>query len=126
MVLLLFWPAIRNRDSYPLSTYPMYAHNRGDVASLVVAVGFSSEGRPAPLTLSTISDGDDPLIAQSRLRDAVAGGRAQELCREIATRAPDGVTSIEIATERRNLVAHVRHQPNALLGRDVHAECATT
>lgn len=104
----------------------MYAHSRGDIASLVVAVGFSADGRPAPLTLATIAEGDDPLIAQSLLREAVADNRAQELCREIAARAPAELTSIEIATERRNLVAHARNQSDALLSRDVHAECAVS
>ena len=96
------------------------------MASLVVAVGLGPGGDRVPLSMSSISEGDDPLIAQSRLRDSVANGRTRELCEEIAARAPEGVTSIEIATERRNLVAHARQDPDALLERDVHAECAVT
>lgn len=79
-------PALTGRDSFPLSTFPMYAHDRDDTASFRTAVGVTSSGTTEWLSLELIADTDDPLVAQGALRDAVQRGDGDELCREIADR----------------------------------------
>jgi hypothetical protein len=120
-------PALRNRDSYPLSTYPVYATARGRVASLDTAVAVEENGRWSRLSLPVIAETDDPLIAEDRVGDLIADGLASQLCAEIARRARTevngvAVVAIEVVTERLDVVevASGRHPPHE---RTVHARC---
>ena len=115
-------PALRNRDSFPLSTYPVYASARSSAVTLSTAVGIDTGGRPVRLSLDVIAQSDDPLIAESLVDDAIAEGRAGELCRAIAERAPDDVTAIEVVEERHDIVARTVGRAS-LLQRTVHARC---
>lgn len=115
-------PAVRDRDSFPLSTYPVYASARGRVATINTAVGYDAAGTMHRLSLSAIADTDDPLIAESAVARAVATGRADELCKEIARRTSSAVTQIEVVEERHDIVAWTIGD-ESLRGRTVHAEC---
>ncbi len=129
VVALVASPAVRQRDSYPLSTYPVYADARPAVADLPTAVGVTAGGERVRLTLTTIGASDDPLIVADRVADAVGAGRAERLCRTIADRAAAdrtaagaGLAAIEVVTETVDLVATAvdRAPPQA---RVVHAAC---
>ena len=87
-LVAMLLPPLRNppRDSFPLSTYPMYAHDRADTAIFRTAVGVTRSGAIERLSLDLIADTDDPLVAQGLLRDAVGRGDGQALCNEIAER----------------------------------------
>ncbi|NNF55375.1 MAG: hypothetical protein HKN03_13160 [Acidimicrobiales bacterium] len=122
LVAALISPALRNEDGIPLSTYPMYAATRGNVSSYVTALGVTDTGANRTLSTSTIAETMDWLIAQSFLNDAVARGEGAQVCRQIAGRAPEGLTAIEIATERHDTVARLRGE-ESLLHRNVHARC---
>ncbi len=80
------------------------------------------------LTLSVIGDSDDPLIVAGELRDAIGDGRAEQRCEEIALRAElvagpsTGSVSIEVVTERHDVVAQVQGE-SSVLDRTVHASC---
>ena len=115
-------PAVRDRASFPLSTYPIYADTRPRSVTLNVAVGIGRDGVTRPLSLDAIADTDDPLIAQSTLDRAVSSGRAEELCRIIATRAGPKVDSVEIAREHHDLIARVL-DADSLRSRDLLARC---
>ncbi len=106
-VVVLVSPALRDRDSFPLSTQPMYAHDRGRVAELATVVGRDRDGRLVRLSLGAIADTDDPLIAQSTARDAIRRGDADELCRTVAGRVRDrdGLVRVEVVRERVDVVA---------------------
>ena len=123
IVLAVLLPALRNRDSFPLSTYPVYANARGSTVTLSTAIGIDGAGADRRLSLDVIGRTDDPLIAESAVDQAIAEGRADVLCADIAGRAPDGVVTIEVVEERHDAVARVRRE-TSLLERTVHARCA--
>jgi hypothetical protein len=118
-------PALRDRDSFPLSTYPMYAFAREDEAVISTAVGIDAAGTVSRLSLPAIADTDDPLIAESLVARSIEGGRASTLCSEIAARAPAGLASIEVVSERHDLVPQAAGQ-GSLVERIVHARCAVS
>jgi hypothetical protein len=121
-------PVVLDRDGFPLSTYPMYSRARGDAVTFATAQAVDATGTVATLTLGVIGDSDDPLIVAGELRDAIRDGRAQQRCVEIALRAaewdglPPGATTIDVVTERHDVVAQVEGDPS-LLDRTVHASC---
>jgi hypothetical protein len=115
-------PAIRDRDSFPLSTYPIYAHARGRIATFDTAIGVDESGLVERLSLQTIARTDDPLIASSFVADAVRAGDADELCGEIASRAGSGVVRIEVVSERHDTIEWLRGE-DSLRDRTVHATC---
>jgi hypothetical protein len=114
-------PALRDVDSYPLSTYPMYASARASQATFATVVGFAG-GDERRLPMAVIAGNDDALIAESRVRAAIDHGAADALCAEIASRAPDGIEAVEVVTETHDTAAFVADRPS-LLARHVHARC---
>lgn len=115
-------PALRDRDSFPLSTYPMYASARPEVVAFPIVVGYDAGGDQVRLSLQVVARTDDALIGQARVRGAIDDGEADGLCAEVAARAPDTVERVEVVTERHDVVdlAAGRVAP---LDRDVHASC---
>lgn len=128
VVLAVAAPVVLDRDSFPLSTYPMYARARSEVVSVVTARLVDEAGTASRLTLSIIGDSDDPLIVAGELRTAIGAGRALERCDEIARRAagwselPPGNASIEVVTERHDVAVRA-DRGDSLLARTVHAAC---
>ena len=121
-------PVVLDRDGFPLSTYPMYSRTRGDAVTFATAQAVDGDGTSTTLTLGVIGDSDDPLIVAGELRDAIRDGRAQQRCVEIALRAsewdglPPDATTIDVVTERHDVIAQVEGDPS-LLERTVHASC---
>jgi hypothetical protein len=115
-------PAVRDHDSFPLSTYPIYATARGDVVPISTAVGIDTAGRTHTLDMATIADTDDPLIAESLVDRAIQTGQADQLCSEIAKRAPREVDAIEVVEEHHGVVARASGK-DSLVQRVVHARC---
>ena len=64
---VLVSPALRDHDSFPLSTYPVYASARAREATFVTARGRRADGSVQRLTMHVIARTDDPLIAASRV-----------------------------------------------------------
>ena len=118
-------PALRNRDSVPLSTYPMYATARGEVVVLSSAVGVDDRGGTRRLSLDAIARSRDPLITESLVRTAISAGDADALCREIAGRVGDEIIRVEVVEERHDLLRYAAGEPS-LRGRRVHATCEAT
>jgi hypothetical protein len=121
--VVLIAPALRDHDSFPLSTYPIYASARPREATFVTAQGQGADGSAHRLSIDVIARTDDPLIAASRVADAVAAGRADELCAEIASRAPTDVVAVAIVRERHDVVDGARGK-ESLLQREQLARCA--
>ena len=109
-VLLLVSPALRNVDSFPLSTQPMYASNRPSTARLATVIGRDNSGAPRRLSLRVVAATDDPLIAQSSVGRSIRAGRATEVCRAVADRlTPKSVVvSVEVVWETVDVVAMAR------------------
>ena len=122
LLVALVSPAIRNQDSLPLSTYPMFAGTRSNLSTFVTASGVDGPGDRVSLSALTISQSRDRLIAQSFLNDAVQRGDAVPLCAEIAGRVDTSIVAVEIARERHDTIARLRGEAS-LRERDVLATC---
>jgi len=127
VIAALFLPVVANRDSYPLSRYPMYARTRGTEVSFVTAQGIAADGTVVPLTLGSIGASDDPLVVAGELRDVVRLDEADTRCREIADRLNtrgdfDDVDAVEVVTERHDTLASL-DGGDSLRDRTVHARC---
>lgn len=125
VVGLLLVPVIVDSDDFPLSTYPMYATARSNDVAFVTAWGFHANGERHELGLDVIGSSDDPLVVAGELRASIRAGAAEERCLEIAMRASNepSIVSIEVTTERHDVVAHTRGE-ESLLERTVHASCS--
>jgi hypothetical protein len=124
VLLAVVSPVVRDRDSFPLSTYPMYATARPEIVAFSTVAGYEAGGQRVRLSLQTISRTDDALIGQARIDQAIDGGTADELCAEVAGRTSDAVARIEVATERHDVV-DLAAGHESLVDRDVHASCKT-
>ena len=114
VVVAVASPALRDRDSVPLSTYPMYAHARGDVAVLSTAVGVDDRGAQRRLSLPAIARSNDPLVTESRVRSAIRSGEADALCREVAGRVGDDLVEVEVVEEHHDLERYAEGAPSLL------------
>jgi hypothetical protein len=123
-IVVLISPALRNVDSFPLSTYPVYATARSRTATFVTAHGERADGSERRLSIEVIAGSDDPLIAASRVADAVAAGRADDVCAQIAARAPSDVAVVVVVRERHDVVDGARGD-DSLLHREQLARCVS-
>ncbi len=111
-----------SEDSFPLSTYPMFASPRGGEQELTVARGVGPDGRVVRLSPEAIAGTDEVIQASGAVRRAVADGRAAELCSRIAAGLdPDEVSAVEVATDRIAAVAVAAGAPPE--STIVHARC---
>ena len=115
-------PAVVDRASFPLSTYPIYAHARDRGLTVQVVSVIGSDGVRRPAGLDAIARTDDPLIAQSRIDRAVRDGTADQLCATIARRIGTVGHVVEISTDRYDLVDLLRDDAPPL-DRRVVARC---
>ncbi len=121
VLVAMLAPLIEDEDGLPFSTYPMYSGTRSNEINIVTAVGISPTGEMVTLSMPTIADTRDPLIAQSYLNDAVSRRDTESVCQVIASRAPE-LARVEIATERHDAIKRVRREPS-LLSRTIHSSC---
>ncbi|WP_420452673.1 hypothetical protein [Ilumatobacter sp.] len=126
-VVVLLAPVALDRDSLPLSTYPMYASARSETVALVTANAVDADGRRRRLDPATIGSSADPLVVAGELRAAVRSGGADRRCGEIARRvgartAERGTVGVEVVTEVHDVVARTLDD-DSLLRREVHATC---
>ncbi|TML18616.1 MAG: hypothetical protein E6G39_02865 [Actinobacteria bacterium] len=126
---LVFSPVLRpsQRDSYPLSTYPMFSDDLGRESALPTAVGVTADGRVRRLSPELISGGYEPVRAYATVQASIANGDTAQLCSEIAQRAVDhrtpDVIAIEVVTEVHDVVTWFEGQKEPLQ-RIVHARCS--
>ncbi len=122
-------PVVIDRDSFPLSTYPMYSRARTAEVTIPSAIAIDDDGGEHRLGLQVIGASDDPLIVAGELRAAIARDRAADRCRSIAERVSPSLVAeldlirIEVVMERHDAVAQVAGE-SSLLDRTVHATCA--
>ena len=106
-------------DSYPLSTYPMFAGDRDRVASVSTVV---AEGER--LSSQVIGGTDEPMLAAESVVDAIRADATAALCAEVAARAASdhpGAT-LEVVTERYDTLAWFDDQRTPI-ERTVWATC---
>ena len=125
---LVFSPVQRpsQRDSYPLSTYPMFSYDRGRESALPTAVGVTGEGQLRRLSPELISGGYEPVRAFATVEASIVNGDTPELCLEIAERTSKSrdsdLVAIEVVTEVHDVVAWFEGQKEPSQ-RIVHARC---
>jgi hypothetical protein len=127
VVVIGMVPVVLDRDSYPVSSYPMFSTRRTAASSVDTAVASGDD--VVRLSPEVIAATDEVIQAAATVRDAIARGETDVLCADIAARVaaggPEGATTIEVVTESYDAVAWYRndHRP---LGRIVHARCAVS
>lgn len=129
-VLVVASPVVHERDSYPLSTYPMFSHDRGRVASIDTAVGVHADGTWERLNPNLIAGGIEVIHAAVTVTESVRRGDTPALCAEIAARvatssARRDVVAVEVVSETHDVVAWF-DGADVPVARTVHAECAVT
>ncbi len=102
--LLVLSPLLREptSDTYPLSTYPMFATDRGNVHTLATAVERTDDGF-ARLSPKLIAGTDEAVLASVTVTRAVRHGEADILCEEILERVGSD-RRIEVRTETLDVV----------------------
>lgn len=127
---LMLSPLLRHpdEDSFPLSTFPMFSHERPRRMTVTHAVGVDALGRRTPLPPRVSADTSEPLQSMRTIELAVQAGRARELCREIAPRvaAREDLAqqqSVEVETIAFDAVAYFDEAPPDPYIRRVHARC---
>ena len=111
-------------DSFPVSTYPMFAGARGSVVALPSAVAIAPDGQRRRLPPRVVA-GEQVIQAFETLRQAIRGGAdtTDALCTHIAGRLdPEHVAAVEIVTERFDAVAYFSGEQEPLASQ-VHARC---
>ncbi len=97
-------------DSYPLSTYPMFARTRPRIARFATAEGIGADGTASRLTTNVIGGTAEPVHAAVTVQAAIDAGRAPQLCEEVAQRAAaraehDAMRAVEIVQLDIDLLA---------------------
>lgn len=127
-IVVVLSPAWVERDSYPLSTYPMFSYPRERTAVVDTAVGYDPAGQRVRLTPTIIAGGSEVIHAAVTVSTAIAQGDTDALCREMAARARSRrppLVRIEVVSETHDVVTYFEGDktPTAVV---VHASCEVT
>jgi hypothetical protein len=125
IVLVGAVPVVLDRDSFPLSTFPMFAADIDRTQSVDTAVGLAADGTTIRLTPEDIAGTTVVNQAATVVTTAIVGGRADELCAAIAGRlaVQTGPVAVEVVTERYDAVRWFDGD-RIPEDRTVHAHCA--
>ena len=110
-------PALRDPDDdgFPLSTYPMFSHNRGRTSSVISALAVDAHGAEQPVPPSLVGT-SETMQAMRILAKGVNGGprSARKLCRLLAERVAKerdarfaGAVSIVLARQTFDSIAYL-------------------
>jgi hypothetical protein len=115
-MIAVFWPLRSGAlDSFPLSTYPMFARQRG-TPTLFAVVGTTADGKERSIPAALVASGE-VLQTKVLIQRTVERGPAaiRELCVTTAEklgRAPNGeLTSVEIVRRRYDPIAYFESGP---------------
>lgn len=125
----MVWPMTLDPwdDSFPLSTFPMFASKRDEVW-VHIAVGIDEDGELHRIPPSMVGT-DEVMQAAQTIRKAIKGGkkRRKELCREIAAAAvsdPRALERIELRSIKYKAVDYFGANPPEPLKLRVRAKCS--
>jgi hypothetical protein len=108
------WPLLRDPargDSFPLSTYPMFAASRGVTHTLDYPVGRTVDGAPRPIRPRHVANAE-LMQARVAVQRAVGQRRLPALCARIAGNVAADPALADVATVE---VVRGRHDALALL-----------
>lgn len=118
-------PLVLDRDSYPLSTYPMFSSRRTAIEPVHTAVLVDPEGEVTRLSPTQISGNDEVIIAAQLVYDSIGRDGGVILCDDISHRIGEPTTrgaTIEIVTERYDAIDWYEGRRSPI-SRVVHASC---
>jgi hypothetical protein len=121
-------PLVLDRDSFPLSTYPMFSRPRSTTDSVDTAVAVDATGnRVWRLPPQRIAGTDEIILAAAAVSRAISRDETERLCTEIAASVgrdgPSGAAAVEVVTERFDSVRWFEGD-HAPVSRSIHARCA--
>jgi hypothetical protein len=94
-------------DSFPLSTYPMFARDPGEFTVISTVVAEDRRGVTHRLSPSLIGGSPEPVLAAETARQAVQRGRTAALCDEVADRIAESTAEdlvrVQVVTETHDL-----------------------
>jgi hypothetical protein len=126
VLALVLSPLVRDHDSFPLSTYPMFSERLSRMSYLPTAVGVTASGDYRRLSPELISGGYEPIHAFSTVDSSIARGDTAVLCEEIRARVNDhgaaDIVAIEVVTETHDSIDWFTGDKQPL-ARTVHARC---
>jgi hypothetical protein len=102
IVGLTLAPMIRDRDSFPLSNYPMFSSQRAR-PWIAVVVGIDDQGSQRPIPPRLVANAEVMQAAQT-IANAVARKQAKPLCERVAARIadePEWRTTIVVEVQSR-------------------------
>jgi hypothetical protein len=121
-------PMLAARDSFPLSTYPMFAHTRPSVVDIDHLVAIDAQGGRRIVPPSLVARGE-VLQAKAMIDGTVQRGRRATalLCREVAARlAQDAawadMRTLEVRRDSFDVLGYFSGQREPQSSR-VHARC---
>jgi len=126
-LLVLLPVLLQASDSFPLSTYPMFARPRGK-PFIYQLVALTPDDRSTILPPSYVGSSES-LQAKVLIQRAAKSGRAarRELCRSVAHRvrelgAPAGATEVQLVKVRFDPIAYFMESPEPM-SRSVLVRC---
>ena len=108
-------------DTYPLSTFPMFATDRGEEHYLDTAVMIVDDGSVRRLSPELIAGTDEPVLAAVTLTRGIRRSDAAVMCEEIAARI-GGSAVVEVRTEHHNVIDFIADDAPPI-GITTHARC---
>ncbi len=120
---VLMVPALSGHDSFPISSYPMYAFRRANTDRFQAVLGEDSAGVIRPLPMGLVADTNDTLIAESLIAQAIRNGSAMRLCERVAAHVGAEIDRVLVVEEIHDVVDRLRGFAS-LQQRIVHATCA--
>jgi hypothetical protein len=118
-------PLALDRDSFPLSTYPMFSSRRSSTESVDTAILVEGSGGTTRLDPSDIAGTDEVILAAVAVSDALRDATADLLCDDIVVRVGDRMppgARVRIVTETYEAIGWYRGDRTPL-STVVHAEC---
>lgn len=124
VVVIGIVPVALDRDSYPLSTYPMFSSRRTAIEPVHTAVVVSPDGTIRRLSPTQISGNDEVIIAAQLVYRSIRSDGGEVLCTDIASRLPASLVGadVEIVTERYDAIEWYEGNKSPV-SRVVHTSC---
>ena len=113
-------------DSFPISTYPMFATARSSETNLTHVILIDEEGHERTAPPAAVAN-DEVLQVQETILQALRDGKAAtaSLCERVAGRvAGSGATTVQIVTSTFDAILYYDGHPEPI-ARRVHATCET-
>jgi hypothetical protein len=120
-------PLVTGTDSFPLSTFPMFAAPRSRTESVDTATVVTASGEMQRLAPRLLAGTDEVILAGVTVSNAIAGGTAGRLCADIAGRVSGAEPAwrggtVEVVTETYDAVRWFEGDRDPIRRR-THARC---